>query len=65
MYETQTSENWSRMITDEGTRTVIQKSSGILTGVPFVHDSMYLIQTIPWAAAKVTVSQPSADHCVT
>jgi hypothetical protein len=27
-------------------------------------DGMSLIQTIPWAAAKVTVSQPSADHCV-
>jgi len=37
MYKTQSSENCSRMLMDEGTRTVIQKSSGILTGVPFTH----------------------------
>lgn len=43
MYETQTIENWSRVLIDEGTRTVIQKSSGILTGVPFVHKTACLL----------------------
>ena len=43
MYETQTSEKWSRMLKDEGTITVIQKSSGILTGVPFMHKTAWLL----------------------
>jgi len=43
MYKPQTSENWSRMLTDEGTRTAIQTSSGILTGVLFVHKTACLL----------------------